>query len=112
MRAQALVEVALVTPLLLLLFLGALGLGIMLIDRVELQHAAQEGAVMGATSTGEPCTDALAAAAAVLGRPAASQGCSVTDTTVTVSLHDELTLPVPIFGPSVSVDVAERGMIR
>jgi Flp pilus assembly protein TadG len=113
MRGQAIVELALVMPLLLFVVLGGIWIGLLLVDRMELQHAAQEGAVMGVTASAsaDPCTTALGAAETVLGRPAAYATCSIDGaSTLSVELHDEIPPLVPMFGP-VTVRVVERGIV-
>jgi uncharacterized membrane protein len=47
-RGQSLVELALALPLLLLLLLGAIDVGRLFVDNVQLRNAAREGAGYGA----------------------------------------------------------------
>ena len=59
-RGQALVELALVTPVLLLLLLGAVDLGRLFYARISVNNAAREGAMAaaqapGSFSSGSPC---------------------------------------------------------
>lgn len=73
-RGQALVEFALVTPLLVLLIVGGMMLALAMIDRQSLTWQAQEGALAAAMAGAEDsaCDDARAAVAAVGGRSVAS----------------------------------------
>ena len=101
-------EIALLMPLIMLLVIGSLSLGLMLADRIEIQHAAREGAVMGAQAPSDRCTTALGATAAVLARPVASAACTEDGTTISVELWDALPLP----GGARTIHVIERGAIR
>ena len=69
-RGQALVEFALVTPLLLLLIVGGMMLGLAMHDRSTLTHAAQEAARAAAEAPSDPerCDAARAAIETVSGR--------------------------------------------
>lgn len=73
-RGQALVEFALVAPILLLVIVGGLMLGLAMFDRQSLTWQAQEGALAAALAGAEDsaCDDARAAVAAVGGRSVAS----------------------------------------
>lgn len=109
---QALVEFALVLPLLLFLILGGMQLGLLLIDRLEVEHAAAEGAVAGAGEASVPrrCDVAEATVPRVLGRDPTSVTCTAPGDMLVVSVHDEIPLVVP-FGPH-SVDVTARAVVR
>lgn len=110
MKGQALVEMALVTPILLFILLGGLALGIMLLERMELTHAAQEGAVAGAMNPGDSCGRALAVAKQIHAAHEAS--CAVQGQYIEVSLSRDLPLIVPFFANSVSISVTERAVLR
>jgi|ERR1051326_8618604 len=107
-RGQALVEMALVLPILLTLLLGGAAVGIALIDRMELIHAAQRGADDGADSRRRECPVALATARTVLGRSATRSSCKVTGQLVEVTLSDDLPLVVPFLNNHWTINVAER----
>jgi Flp pilus assembly protein TadG len=76
-RGQALVEVLLVVPILLMLIMGAVDIGRMLAASVALEEAAQEGALFAAYNP----TDTDAIRDRVLGSSTAGE---VVDATVTV----------------------------
>jgi len=111
---QALVEMALILPILLTLLLGGATVGILLIDRMQLAHAAIEGADSGASfsSVRQRCPKALSTAAAVLGRTTAEASCRSRGGLVEVSLGERLPLLVPFVGDSWWVRVTERSSIR
>jgi hypothetical protein len=112
-RGQALVEAAVVMPLLLFVVMAGVALAIILFDRQSVAHAAQEGAIMGAQSSGDRCADALDAYRAVLGRSVASESCSDDNTLVELDLTDQVPLPVPFLDRGTwPVRVIERGAIR
>jgi len=69
-KGQAMVEAALVLPLLLLVIVGGLMLGLAMFDRSTLTYAAQEGAQAAAEASTDPerCDAARAAVEAVTGR--------------------------------------------
>ena len=108
------VEFALILPLLLTLLLGGATVGILLIDKMQLTHAAIEGADSGASfpSARQRCPKALSTAAAVLGRTTAEASCRSRGGLVEVSLGDKLPLLVPFVGDSWWVRVTERSSIR
>jgi Flp pilus assembly protein TadG len=110
-RGQALVEFALILPLLLLLTLGSFQVGVALMARYELGHAVTESAIVGATEPAQPqrCDAALAALAEVYG-PDRSD-CTATDLTITVSAGIDLPLFVPWFTESWAIN-ADATAIR
>lgn len=113
-RGQAIVEFALILPLLLLLILGSLQVGVALMVRSELSHAVREAAVAGATAASQPerCPAALAALVTVFGRDPETAHCTpATGNAIEVSAAVDLPLFIP--GPDVwRISVTERAIIR
>lgn len=109
---QALVEFALILPILLFLILGGMQLGLLLIDRIQVQHAAQEGAIAGASEASVPrrCTVAEATVPKVLGRDPTEVRCTAPGDLMVVTVHDVLPLVAP-FGWN-EVDVTARAQVR
>jgi Flp pilus assembly protein TadG len=94
---QALVEFAIVAPLLLFILVGGLGLGLALVDRYELQHAVTQGAIAGAAEHNprRQCDEALRVERAILGRRPAGEACRTAARLLVVSADDPLPLPIP-----------------
>lgn len=113
-RGQALVEFALILPLLMLLILGGIQVGIGLMTRYELVVAAAEGADTGALDrTPETrCTTALAATTAVYAHPLAALDCSSPSGLVEVTASVDLPLLFPLFGTTWRISVSERAPVR
>lgn len=99
-RGQALIEFALVLPLFLFIVVGGLGLGITLVHRMQLQHAAQEVAVEAATVN---CTEALTRADDLLGYQPQTATCNVSGQMVTVNLAHSFPALLPFLPESISV---------
>jgi hypothetical protein len=121
LRGQAMVEFALILPLLLMLSLGGVTVGLLLLDRYELQHAATEGAISGAgirgASNSEPtraerCRDAVSTAARILGRRPMEAGCEARGGMVELHLAESLPLLIPFVGDSWRVAVVARSEFR
>lgn len=113
-RGQALVEFALILPVQLVLILGALQLGVALMVRSELAHAAREAAVAGAAEPSQPrrCDTALAALAAVYGRAPDDARCSPS---VGPAVEVYAAVDAPDFVPGLdawTIAVTERAVIR
>lgn len=85
-RGQVLVEFAIITPILLLLLLGGIAIGLLVLSRIELQHAAQEAAIGGAQKNG--CTGALGLVPQVLGHEPDDKSCRETGNVVEVTLFE------------------------
>ena len=113
-RGQALVEFALILPLLLFVILGGIQVGLAMTVRYELVVAAAEGADTGALDrTPETrCSTALAATAAVYGHPLASSDCRLPTGLVEVTAAVDLPLVFPLFGASWHISVTQRAEIR
>lgn len=113
-RGQALVETALVLPLLLFVILGGIQVGLAMTVRYELVVAAATGADSGALDrTPESrCATALDATAAVYGHPLAASSCRLPAGLVEVSAAVDLPLIVPLFGASWRISVTERAPVR
>lgn len=112
-RGQALVEFALILPILLLLVLGGLGVGLVEIQRYQLTHAAAEGAIAGANDhdPSTRCASALGAAVAVLGHEPTDKSCT-TDSLVSVRLVMDVPVVVPFLPSPWRVSVIERAEVR
>lgn len=113
-RGQALVEFALVLPLLLLFTLGAFQVGVALMVRAELAHAAREGAIAGANEPAQPrrCDTALAVLAEVYGRSPDDARC-IPAVGSSIEVHAAIRLPLFIPGPDAwTIAVTERAVIR
>lgn len=80
---------ALVTPILLLLILGTFQVGLALVTRLQLVHAAQQGAIAA------DCTEALAKVPVIYGSAPDEANCSLTSGVLEVRLADA----APIIGP-------------
>lgn len=93
---QAVVEFALILPLMLLLLLGVFAVGVFEIRSLRLVHAAIEGAVAGAGSPGDPCGLALETARKVYGSAPDTSACDVQGQFIEVTLSDRINLPPPL----------------
>ncbi len=106
-RGQALAEFALVLPLLLALIVGGAGVGILLIHRLELTHAAQEVATEAAIQN---CDEALAKVNALLGYQPDTATCDTRGQLVVVDLAHTFPAIVP-FLPD-TIHVTARAILR
>jgi hypothetical protein len=111
-RGQALVEFAIVTPLLLAIMLGGFAIGLMLLDRMQLTHAAQEGAVAGAANSGDSCGVAISTARKIFGRSFSAEACATQGQLLELSLSHQLPIVVPGWADSVTISVTERAALR
>lgn len=109
MKGQALVEFAIVTPVMLLIILGGVSVGLLLLNRTELQHAAQEAAVSGAMEGG--CAGALGVVPQILGYEPDEKSCDETGQIVEVTLTNEVSRISPLPLPD-SITVSARAMLR
>jgi Flp pilus assembly protein TadG len=121
LHGQALVEFALILPLLLMLSLGGVSVGLLLLDRYELQHAATEGAIAGADNRGasdsnpsraERCRDAIGTATRILGRRPMEASCTARSRMVELHLAENLPLLIPFVGDNWRVAVVARSEFR
>jgi hypothetical protein len=110
-RGQALVEMALATPILLLLLLGILWLGMLMTWNLRLEHAAIEGAVAGASNPGDSCGVAIVAARKVYGLPLDEEVCAVQGGFLTLILTDTLTFPTP-WGTEWRLSSTQQAVLR
>jgi hypothetical protein len=113
LRGQALVETALVLPILLMVIIGGLALGLAILDRYELAHAAIEG-VDAAAGVGRParCSRAIAVERRVLGRRPAAETCRPGGPYVELTLSEPFPLPIPFVPGDFVVTVTERARVR
>jgi hypothetical protein len=108
------VEFALILPLLLLLILGGLQVGLALLTRMELVHAASEAAIAGASTPAPPrrCPTALAVLAEVYGRDPDDARCTPSARRQ-LEVRAVVNLPLFIPGPDHwTIVVTERAAIR
>lgn len=109
MKGQALVELALVTPLILILILGGAGVGFLLLERMVLTHTAQEVAIWAAQNE---CAGALGRVPQILGHEPDVKTCDVQGQMVEVFLRDAAPIVVPLVPLPTSVEVSARALIR
>lgn len=102
-RAQALIEFALILPILLFLVLGTFQVALMAMLREELGHAAREAAIGG-------CVTAEATVQQVLGRMPEQFSCSTAEVVI-VELADPAAQVAPFFG-DITVKVTGRAVVR
>ncbi|HXS47577.1 MAG TPA: TadE family protein [Solirubrobacterales bacterium] len=109
-RGQALLELALVTPLILLIMLGGIGVGLLVLTRIELQHAAQEAAIAGASNGG--CASALGIVPQVLGYAPDDKECSEAGQLVEVTLSESVAEIAPMIPLPRTITVVGRAVVR
>jgi hypothetical protein len=107
MRGQALVEFALVLPILLMLIVGGAGVGLLLIHRMEIQHAAQEVAVEAGQTN---CTVALLQVDEVLGYQPDATSCDIAGQFATVRVTQGFPSLVPFLPETISIEA--RAIVR
>jgi Flp pilus assembly protein TadG len=112
MRGQALLEAALVLPILLFVFLGGISIGLIVLDKYELQHAATEGAIVGASSPSERCANAKEAAIRVLGRRPSSISCVARARVIELTVAENLPIFIPVLENPFPIRVTGRAAIR
>jgi len=113
-RGQALVEFALILPILLTLLLGGAVVGLSLVDDMRLTHAAIRGVDDGADvkARKRECPVALATAESVLGRSTTRASCRITGQLIELNLVDVLPYQVPFVPWTWTVSVVERANLR
>jgi Flp pilus assembly protein TadG len=106
---QAIVEMALVTPILLLLIVGVFQVGLALLTSLQLTHAAQQGVTAGANDPAVPqqCATAISTAEAVYSGALDDAQCTPGDT-LSLTLTDTVPMVSP-FGPW-TLDVTARAV--
>jgi uncharacterized iron-regulated membrane protein len=106
------IEFALVLPIMLVLILGVFQVGLLLLVRTELTHAAQQGALAGAADPAVPqrCDTAIATAEVIYGRAPDDAQCAQPGNVVELRLLDAVPVVSP-FGPW-TVDVTGRAVTR
>lgn len=113
-RGQALIEMALVTPILLLMITGVFAIGWLLLDVSQVNHAAQEAAVAGAMNPGDSCGVAIVTANAIYPNPLDSAECDIQGQYITVTISHLLPLNriSPIWGDLFNVTATARAVLR
>jgi hypothetical protein len=102
-RGQALVEFAIVTPLLLVMLLGTLTVGLWMVWLGQLSHAAIEGAKAGAANPGNSCGMAVTVARQVYPWSLETAVCEVRGQFVELELTDLLPITSPMWPDGVTV---------
>jgi Flp pilus assembly protein TadG len=100
MNGQAVVEFALILPILLVLILGTIQVGLALTVRMQVVYAAQQGAVTGANDPAVPqrCDTAITTAQTVYIGDLDDAQCTQPGNVVTLVLSDTVPMVSP-FGP-------------
>jgi uncharacterized membrane protein len=106
-RGQALVEAALILPILLYVMLAGVALGLVVLHRMQLQHAAIETSIVAAH---EDCAAGLAGVADLLGYEPDAKTCELVDGSVEVMLANSIPTIVP--GIPDNVIVTGRSAVR
>jgi hypothetical protein len=94
-RGQALVEMALILPVMLLLIVGVIWTSLYLLQASRFDHLARESATAGAYDGSNACSNAEDAFSALSAPPSASFACSVDGEVVTVTVSGNLPIPPP-----------------
>lgn len=87
-------EMALITPILLLLVLGVFQVGLAMLTQLELQHAAQQAAIAGAAAE-DRCEKALETVPLIYGSTPDAAECAEPPGIIRVTVTDG----APIIGP-------------
>ncbi len=109
MRGQALVEFAIILPLMLVVILGGIGVGLLLLERMQLQHTANVVATFAATSN---CAGALGRVPQVLGHEPDAKSCDVRGQLVEVTLRDSFRMIVPLVPLPSTIVVDARALVE
>jgi Flp pilus assembly protein TadG len=90
MKGQAMVEFALILPLMLLLILGLFQVGLAQLTATRLTHAAQQAAIAGAAepSVSDRCDTATVTASVIYGSTPDDTQCTQPGNVITVHLTD------------------------
>lgn len=112
MRGQALVEFALILPIMLIVILGTIGVGFLFLVRMEITHAAQEAAEWGARNPQPDCAAVLVRVDHVFGRKPSGSDCKITGDMVEVTVWQETPVVVPLVPLPTEVNVTQRALIR
>ncbi len=106
-RGQAIVEFALILPIMLGLIMATLWLSLFLVYRTQLQHVAQETVIAVAY---EDCNAATSAAAHILGHAPDNLVCKITGNVARVTVRESWPQMMP-FLPSV-IAAEARAIVR
>lgn len=113
-RGQALVEFALVLPLLLFIILGGMSLGFVFLDRMRLEHATMEAAIAGASDPSPPrrCEVAEQTVAVIYGLAPDTFRCTGIGDRLQIDTSHNLPLLIPFAGDVLTIAVSESAMVR
>jgi len=111
-RGQALVEFALVLPLMLLIILGGMSLGFVFLDRMRLEHATMEAAIAGASVEEDRCEVAEEIIAAFYRAVPDEFQCSEDEERVQINASHRLPLLIPFAGDVLTIEVTESAVVR
>jgi uncharacterized protein YacL len=107
MRGQALVEFALILPIMMLILLGSMGLGLTILHREQMQHAANEIAIAAASET---CVPAMTKLDKILGYTPDESSCIVTGQIVEVRVSSSWPALLPMLPETIGVSA--RAVVR
>ena len=108
-RGQVIVEMALILPIFLVLILGFFWVGEVERRRLELTHAAQQGAIAGAGNPGDSCGVGQVAAATVYGH-SLDVVCDAQGGYLTLTVSDTLRLPT-LWGSEWRLSATQRAVL-
>jgi hypothetical protein len=106
-KGQAMVEFALILPILMVILLGIIGSGLTILHREQMQHAANEIAIAAATET---CPPAMAKLSQILGYTPDESSCDVTGQIVEVRVVNGWSALLPMLPETISVSA--RAVLR
>jgi hypothetical protein len=110
-KGQAMIEMALMLPILLVLILGIVWVGMAQLMSLRLAHAAAEGAIAGASNSGDSCGVAISRANQVYGLPLDEATCQLTGQLLEVQLRDTLHFWTP-WTATFGLTRIERAVLR
>jgi Flp pilus assembly protein TadG len=105
------IEMALILPILLALILGIAWVGMVQLMALRLEHAAAEGAIAGASNSGDSCGVAISRANQVYGLPLDDATCGVQGQIIEVRLTDTLHFWTP-WAADFGLTRTERAVLR
>jgi Flp pilus assembly protein TadG len=111
-RGQELIVAALALPLMVMIFLAGFDVGRFQYHDYELNHAASEGAIIGASSPSERCANAKQAAIRILGRRPDAISCVSRARVIELTVAENLTPLSVVFSDPFPIRVTARAEIR